>query len=346
MNKNRLWIAVVVLLGLGGAAASAMRSREAETEITKPNASLPALKTDDITSLELQIPNKGSVSLSKQDGTWNVVAPLSAKADQAAVTSMLEKLAALEVKGVAASRKENHARLEVDEAQGLRVKVSAGDKLLADLLIGANKGGNTMVRVDGADEVLSVKGDFRYLFNKELKLLRDRVILNVEPKDVMGLTLSSAKGSFKFQKVEGKWTQTLAKGQKAIARFSEPKLQTLVNTLARLNAADFAEATETPEALGFGAPAATAVLSMADGTTHTLELGKESGSNEFALRLVGNEVIFRIAKYNADRFLVDASAFQDSEDKPAAQAQAPAGLDPAKELPPEVLRQLEQMAPR
>lgn len=344
MNKNRLWIAVIILLGLGGAAASAMRTREAETSVEKPSATLPTLKQEDITSLELQNPGKGSVSLSKQDGTWSIISPVTAKADQAAVESMLEKLAALEVKGVAASRKENHARLEVDDAQAVRVKVSAGDKPLLTLFIGASKGAGTLVRAEGKDEVLNVKGAFRHLFDKDLKLLRDRVILDIDAQNLTTLKLTSAKGTFSFEKADGKWSQTLAKGEKPVARFSDAKVQSLSSTLGRLRAADFAEAAETPESLGFDAPSASAILTLADGTTHTLQLGKESGvSGEYALRLEGNDIIYRIAKHNAERLLADASAFQEAEQKPGAQAPTPPDMGGGnQEIPPEVLRQLQQ----
>ncbi len=239
MNKNRLWIAVIVFVGLGTAAAGAMRSREAETEVVKPSATLPALKKDEITSLEIENPKKGNVTLSKTDGNWSVTAPLTAKADQGAVDAVLEKLSELEVTGVTASRKENHARLEVDAAQAIRVKVKQGEKLVADLFLGATKSGGTMVRSEGQDTVLSVKGAIRYPFDKDLKSFRDRVILDLDAKDLSGLSLSSAKGTFVFSKApaaegaESKWTQVLAKGEKPIVRYSDTKLQSLSTTLGR-----------------------------------------------------------------------------------------------------------------
>src|SRR5690349_2768834 len=109
-----------------------MRSRASETAVEKPTATLPAIKKDDVTSVEILNPKKGNVTLSKVGGNWAISAPLAAKADQSAVDSVLEKLSELEVNGVTATRKENHARLEVDAAQAIHVKVKQGDKQVAD----------------------------------------------------------------------------------------------------------------------------------------------------------------------------------------------------------------------
>ena len=353
MNKNRLLIAVIVFLGLGGAVAMAMRSREADTSVEKPSASLPALKKEDITSIQIDNPKKSSLTLTKQDGHWSVTAPLSAKADQSAVDSVLDKLADLEVSGVTATRKENHARLEVDAAQAIHVKVGAGDKTAADLYIGASKSSGTMVRSEGQDSVAAVKGSIRYAFDKDLKSFRDKVILDIDAKELTGLSISSPKGTFKFEKAgaegsgEPKWTQVLAKKEKPIERYSEAKVQSLAATLGRLRAADFAAPDATPESVGLTTPSATAELTKADGTKFTLELGKPDASNaEYALRLLGNDVIFEISKYNAERFTSDATAFQEPEKKEGeAPEAAPAMPDMAGaggQIPPELLRQLQQ----
>jgi hypothetical protein len=353
VNKNRLLIAVIVFLGLGGAAAAAVRSRAAETVIEKPSAKLPAIKKDEITSIEIDHPKKGKITLSKANGQWAVSAPLSAKADQSAVDSVVDKLAELEVTGVTATRKENHARLEVDAAQAIHVKVKQGEKTLADLYVGASKSGGTMVRSEGQDSVVSVKGSIRYVFDKDLKSFRDRVILDLDAKDLSGLSLSSAKGNFVFTKApaaegaEAKWTQVLAKGEKPIERYSDAKVQSLSSTLGRLRASDFAAPGTTPEAAGLAAPSAVAVLTKGDGSKFTLELGKPDGdAGDYTLRLVGNDVIFKVSKYNAERLLTDAKAFQEAEKKEGAAPEGAPGMPDmaggGQQIPPEVMRQLQQ----
>jgi hypothetical protein len=343
--NTRLLIAVVLLLGLTGAVVATMRSHESETTIATPNVSLPKLNKDEITQIEIGIPQKSTqVTLQKQDDGWVLSAPVSAKADQSAVDSMLDKLAELEVSGIAASRKENYERLEVDDAHAIHVVAKGKDKTLADLYLGASKSGGTMLRVAGQEPVLRAKGSFRYAFDKEVKLFRDRVILDLESKDLTGLTLKSEKGTFKFEKAGGdaKWAQ--AKGEKAIPRFSEAKVQSLVSTLARLRAVDFATSEETASTTGLESPLATAVLTQADGNTVSIEIGKvHPEKSEHYVRVSGKEPIYRISKFTAERVMADASSFQEAEPKAGgSEPAAGAPIGGGGELPPEVLKQLQQ----
>ena len=131
MNKNRLLIAIVVLAVLAGALASSLRSRQSDTVAEKPKATLPQLKRDDISKVELENPEKRlKLALSKQDGKWALSAPLAAKVDNAAVDALLDKLSDLEVTSIAVTRKENHERVGVDRParhsrEGLRWRQSA-----------------------------------------------------------------------------------------------------------------------------------------------------------------------------------------------------------------------------
>jgi len=59
----------------------------------------------------------------------------------------------------------------------------------------------------------------------------------------------------------------------------------------------------------------------------------------------GSDVIYRISKYNADRLMADAQAFQEAEkkaDAPAEPAPMPDMAGGGGQIPPEVLRQLQQ----
>ena len=73
------------------------------------------------------------------------------EADKDAVDTAVSKLAELEAVSVAATKVENHERLEVTDAKGVHVVAKQGDKVLADVLIGAYLSGNTMVREAGGD---------------------------------------------------------------------------------------------------------------------------------------------------------------------------------------------------
>lgn len=346
MNKNRLLIAIVVLAVLAGALASSLRSRQSDTVAEKPKATLPQLKRDDISKVELENPEKRlKLALSKQDGKWALSAPLAAKVDSAAVDALLDKLSDLEVTSIAATRKENHERVGVDPQHAIHVKAYGGDKVLLDAFIGASKSSGTMVRKADEDQVLAVRGSIRYAFDKELKNFRDRTITDTDPASIKALSLASAKGSFKFEKPEAAWLQP--KGEKPIKDFASAKVEGLVASFAKLRATDFAEPAATPESTGFGAPTAKLVLTPKEGAELVLELGAlHADKNDYFVRSSQSDVIFRVSKYTGDRLLADAASFSEPPKKPGEEPPpaAPQGMPMAggNSLPPELLKQLQQ----
>ncbi len=349
MKNNRLIIALVVFVGVGMLAYNASRSHESESSVAEPSATLPTVKSEEVDTIEIERPKEPAITIVKKGDAWEMTAPVTAKADKTAVDAALDKLTALEVTGVAATRKENHERLQVDADKAIRVKAKQGDKVLADLFIGETKKGNTMVRAEGNDVVLSVRGSMRYAFDKEVKLFRDRVVTDIDTKELTGMTVDSEKGSFAFEKNdENKWTQ--AKGQKPIKHFAESKVESLASSLARLRAADFGAPDLTADAAGLAKPTAKVTFTKKEGEPIVIELG-QSVENDYYLRTSGKEIIYRISKYTGDRMIADAEAFaKDPEAEKKAEAAAPPPSMPmggpgANQLPPELMRQLqEQMA--
>jgi hypothetical protein len=348
VNKNRLLIALVVLAVLGGALASALRSRQSDTVVAKPKTTLPEIKRDDISKVELENPEKSLIlTLAKQDGKWTITAPFAAKADSAAVDALLDKLSGLEVVRVAATRKENHELVGVDVAHGIRVKAYVADKPVLDAYIGKANGSGTTLRKEGEDQVLAVRGSIRYAFDKELKSFRDRTITDSDPATITGITLTSAKGSFKFEKPGAAWQQV--KGEKPIKDFAPSKVDSLVSSFAKLRATDFAEPSATAESTGLTAPTAKLVLTPKEGAPVTVELGAlHADKNDYFARSSQSEVIFRVSKYTGDRLVVDGAAFSEPPKKPGEEPAAPPeGMDMpsaagGQQIPPELLRQLQQ----
>ena len=345
MNHNRLLIAVVVLAVLAVVLVSQMRSHEANTSLEKPKVTLPEIKRDEITKIIIHNPDKKlEVTLEKNGDSWSLTAPLAAKADATAAEAMLDKLSDLKVASVAATRKENHAKVGVDDAHGVHVQAFAGEKPLLDIIIGDSKSGGTMVRKPDEDVVAAVRGSLRYAFDKELKYLRDRNITDVDPATITQVALTSEKGSFKFEKVEDKWTQP--KGEKPIKDFAPSKVQSLVSSFAKLRASDFAAPETSAEAAGLESPEATLVLTPKEGEALTVELGGLDGEkNNYYVHASTSDVLYRVSKYTGERLLADAQAFSEPPKPPGeASASANKGIPVAGggNLPPEILKQLQQ----
>ena len=306
-KKNRLMIGALVLAALAGAAVWAVRSRTGDTPLAvRSGGDFPDLARADIAALEVTRPGEGgeTIRLALRDGTWHVTSPLEAVADQSTISTVLDKLDDLEVAGIASSNPEFHERLEVDPAHGIHVIArNAGGEALADLWIGAFRSGNTMVRVEGQDRVVSIHDSIKFAFDKDLRDWRDRSVLDVEADDVREVEWAGPSGSFRFTRtmqaaqaapqVEGAEgaeaapaAPTLGDWQVAevsftaetpdggvpaaapsttIENFQPSRVQAMVRDLARMRASDFAAVDVTADGASLGDAAAHVTLTVGEG---------------------------------------------------------------------------------
>lgn len=345
MGQNRLAIAGVALVLIGGLAAWQLTARHSEENVSSgAGIRLPKVDRAKIDSLEVSIPGKPTVLLTKQGDVWKMTQPMLSAVETSAVEAALSKLAELEVAGVAATRKENHERLEVGPTAGIRVVAKQGAKALCDLVIGKYVGGNTMVREHSADKVATVRGSIRYAFAKDVKEWRDHTIASFDIASAKSVSFVSPKGSFTFLHNGETWAQ--GPGETALPELDGGKVQSLVSALSGLRTTDFAAAEVTVEQAGL-APNARATV--------TITLGGDAGAQQVLVRFgnaddevtyvmaEGNPVIFKLSNLQADRFMPDAAAFKPSPPPPPDPNQPQIdGLPPGMKLPPNVLEQIMQ----
>ncbi len=366
LRKNRVAIGAVVFVALLGATIWAVRTRDDAR--TDEAAELPTIEidADGVTSLEITRP-KGDgtevVVLSKVDGEWRVSSPVDADADANNVQSALNRLSEMTPKGVVATRPENYARLEVDDAQAVKVVVHSGEAPTLQLQIGKYSNGVTMVRVGDRTEVFAVKGSVRFPFDRDLKTWRNRRVTEVETQAVREIAFDSGNGSFRFSRQEGSWIQVGHK--RPIEDFDPKKVEGLVSTAARLTASGFAQSDISPARAGLNEPVATITLQVVEsaegapaeadaGPAPTepqvivLEIGHQTDKDtELYLRRRDDETVYVVSKYLADRLRPDAAAFAKSEEAPLPTPPTPAmqGMPPGQQqpqLPPEVMKQLQE----
>ena len=423
-QKNRLVIALGVLVATGALAFWAMRSNTGDsTAATEAVAELPELEEEDVTSLVItRHTDDGdeTVRLERRDDVWWVTEPVEARADAGAVSTVLDKLTDLDVVQIAARRAQHHEVLEVDEAQGVHVVVGGADGELANLWIGAFRSGNTMVRQDGHDEVVAVQGSIKFAFNKPLRDWRDRGMLALDAGDVREVSFVNSHGTFSFRRplsaapapsedddaegedAEGEdddaegddedegpslgdweiaevsyFPPPPAEGEEVdagrprpaaapvepvalatIDDFGASKVRTLVSTFARMRASDFAAADVTAETAGIGAESPRVTLVTVEGSTrteHVIRLGREFNeeSHEFYAMREGDETIYVVSRYLAEKLDPDHTAFQASTvsaPPPPGETGEPGGglvmpeglpgMPGGGSLPPEVMEQI------
>jgi hypothetical protein len=363
-QKNRIWIGIVALVVVGALAFWAVQRSRRDTPVSERMQApdFPDLAREDIASLEITRPgDQGAVRIVRREGTWWIAAPIEAEADQSAVSTALEKLDEMEVASIAASNPQFHARLEVDREHAVRVVArSEGGDVLADLWIGAYRSGNTMVRVEGQDRVVAVRGSIKFAFNRELRDWRNRSVLDVDPEQVREVAWAAPGKTFRFERplvaresegeggdqasgestTLGDWQiaevdfaapppaaaepePSRGRGRRpsapagpqrvtTIEHFSPSKVRTMVSSLARMRATDFAGGDVTRESAGIGEHSPRVTLTMRDGARHTVILGAEVDAEQhsrYAIR-EGSDTIYVISQFLAQRVDPEASSFQ------------------------------------
>jgi len=141
--------------------------------------------------------------------------------------------------------------------------------------------------------------------------------------------------------------------QTTIAGFQASKVRTMVSTLARLRAADFAAADVTVAAAGFNDASPRVTLTTADGQVSVLRLGGAvpEATDQFYAMHEGDETIFVVSRYHSVRIHPTASEFEASAAPPPSappEGGAPEldleglGGPGGGQLPPEIMRQIQQ----
>jgi hypothetical protein len=382
MQNKKLLIAggvLVTLVALVAFMANRRATTDAGSSEAPEAATLPDLDGSAITSLTIARPDSAPITLTREGETWRITTPIEAEADENVVRAAIEKLDELEAGEVVARNAANHARLEVDDEQGLRVTVRAGDAEVADLIFGATRGGNTMVRVAGQDVVVAAEGSMRFAFDRELSAFRNKRIVDVTPERVVGLSYQVGERTLTFARTE-EWALTAGE---PIERFGSQRVQAVAATLARMRATDFAAAEVTEADAGLTTPEAVVTLSIgpepvepsdapaADGgvaeaapqppvqeailETIVIELGGAApGDGQIYVRVRGLPTIYTISRYTSDRLRGEASLFQEPEPGAAPEegAEDPAGLGipghegmgapGGQQIPEELMRQIQE----
>jgi hypothetical protein len=326
MTQNRLGLATAVLLVLVGLVVWQISARESEDQAPSKAAQikLPKIEAKAVDALELTSAGGEKVRLVKKGEEWRIAEPVDARADQDAVETAVNKLAELEVTGVAATKTKNHERLEVDEKKGTRVTAKSGDKVLLDGYIGLYQSGSSMLRLHGQEPVASVKGSIRYAFSKPVREWRDRTITKVETSAVQELLFENKNGTFQFVREGDEWKQIVPKGKKPIAPLDLPKVKGLAGTAASLNAVDFAEPGVTPEQAGLGAGAATVQVKLGGDAGEqqiVYRVGSEKDKN-FYLQRQGDDTIYLVSAWIGGRLVPSADSFIKKEPEQPAGGEA------------------------
>jgi len=143
-TEHKVYAAVAILI-VFAAAFWLSREREKKEDLAHaptassadmPSIALPKDDVDKITKFSIKNADKSNVTLEKKGDAWELTAPVSAKADQSNVKSLLDSLKELKLKESIAKSADLYPQYELTDEKGVHVTAYKGADKAIDLYFG------------------------------------------------------------------------------------------------------------------------------------------------------------------------------------------------------------------
>ncbi len=259
----------------------------------KENSPIPSSVTEDaITRLEI-INGKDTVEVRKTNGKWVVMVNGEPReANQSLIEKRLQILVNLKGEVVSKNPK-NYEKFGVTE-NAHRVIAYNGNKKLVELYLG-NTGptfSSTYVRNPEMKEVFLVKSYLKSPFTSNVEGWRERRIFLFKADSIVRLADISGKDTLFAEREDTTW--------KFNVKGDTSALKNAINTIRALSAMDF-EDTLSPEQTGLDKPKEIFEVTLKDGSTYRLFVGKKRDKNSVYVKREDKDQIYVISNYQLRR---------------------------------------------
>jgi hypothetical protein len=273
------------------------------------------------------------VELVKKGEEWQVQKPVTAKANDANVKSLIDNLKTLKVGESINPSKDAYGEYGLSDDKALHAVFYKGAEVAGDFYFGESGSRGQMTRIAGKDGVFAIKGYSSYLYARDVKDWRDRTVFKFEDTKAKTVDIVNANGTFAFVKDGENWKGKFKKAKdpaaKEIPKFDQEKVKDLLRAYKALSADGFADGKSEVDT-GLDKPVATVTITLDDGAKKTLEIGKTAEGTAKWARASGVGEIISVGSWNADWATAELSKFQKSDDKKDDKAAggAPPGMMP------------------
>jgi hypothetical protein len=283
---------IVVLAGLAGYIFLVENKREPNAADAKEKVWGGTLTSEDMEEVEITLAGGETARVQKTDGTWQIVEPGKAPADDTEMTSITSSLAGLEIQRVVDLEAGDVKQYGLDPARISVAFRSKGQKDLRRIELGEKTptGGDLYARIPGEKRVFLVSSFLDSTFNKTPFALRDKVILKVDRQKADGLELVEGSTNIQLTKKGSDWL--LVKPVAARADFAAVE-----SSLERIGSAQMVGITEenATDLAKYGLDKPTATMTVAMGSSRaTLLLGKTENAVVYA-KDASRPMVFTVA---------------------------------------------------
>ncbi|MGH7821793.1 MAG: DUF4340 domain-containing protein [Candidatus Binatia bacterium] len=296
--RFRNTVAIAVLFLALGAYLYFVESEKIREEGKKDR--LVTLEADDVAGVVLEYPKtQQKIALRKTAAGWRLQEPLEADGDETAVDNLVRAIADAELKRTL------EGEIGAPETYGLatpeavvHVELDDGGKL-PPIRVGKTTpvGYSTFVQLEGESTVKLVSSAFSTGMKKEVKDLRDKVILEFEDKDVKRIELASDESRFTLARDGERWK--IDEPQALAADDSE--VRTFLSSLRSVRAQEFFDDAGALDGFGLDRPRRRITLVVGkDDARKELLVGAEKerdGKKELYVKRAGSDTVYGIGSY-------------------------------------------------
>lgn len=274
----------LVLAVLGGLGYYAWRESKKEKTSDKPKEKVLVFDKARVSEMTLAPAAGETLKLAKQGESWNLTAPISVPADNAEVGALLSSLEGLDAEEVVV---ENATELGQYGLSPPRFKLTlqvpgVTEPLLLQLGDKSPDSRGIYATVGSKPRVLLIPAYLQTNVEKKAFDLRDRSVLHAKADDVQRLDVTGPEGDYGLARGHGPdWTivrpvSTLA-GRWAVDGLLASLEALRMDSVVEEEAKDF-------KPYGLDQPSRTVTLSLKDGSTRRLEIGKETPDKKYHAR--------------------------------------------------------------
>jgi hypothetical protein len=291
---------IVVLGGLSAYIYFVLNKKGPDTSASKQEKVFAGVEADKVAELRITSDKGETTTLKKDGGTWTLVAPITARADESESSAIASSLAQLEVVRVI---DENPADLKDYGLATPRIVVefkAAGDKDYRRLVIGDKSptGADLFAQRNGEKRVFLIPAYQESTFNKSTFDLRDKTVLKVERDKVDGLEIHAGGRTIEIAKDNAEWKIT----SPIQARADYATVEGLIGRLQTASMKSIASEQATPADLkkyGLDKPEATVDLKMGSARA-TFAVGSKADDNTVYARDASKPMVVTIESSLAD----------------------------------------------
>jgi hypothetical protein len=290
---------LVILVGLFVYIYFVTWKKPAETSSTQEKV-FAGLEADKIEELKVTSEKGDVTTLRKDKDTWQLTAPVTAKADQSETSALTNALTQLEVVRVI---DESPADVAEYGLAAPRITIdfkASGDKEFRRLLIGEKTptGSDLFARRNSDTRVFLVPAYQESTFNRTTFELRDKTVLAFERDKVDGLDVNAGGKTMQLAKAEGEWRLT----QPYQARADYGSVEGLIGRLQSGAMKSVVVEAATPADLrkyGLDKPSASVDVKMGSARA-TLALGAKAEDNTVYARDISRSAVVTLDSSLAD----------------------------------------------